>query len=69
MTDNAAVTVADDDILNNRIIPGLVTLREHLDCSLQEALYAFTARYEELRTDRPGDFVCGPDEYWAGFFS
>ncbi|MET7691005.1 hypothetical protein ABZT06_24005 [Streptomyces sp. NPDC005483] len=67
--DRAAVDIADAQILNNRIILGLSALREHLGCSLQEALDVFSARYEALRRDRPDDFVCGPDEYWAGFFS
>ncbi|MFK4099898.1 hypothetical protein ACI2L1_07425 [Streptomyces sp. NPDC019531] len=69
MTDGAAVDIADDHILDKRIILGLIALREHLGCSLQEALDVFGARYEALRKDRPDDFVCGPDEYWAGFFS
>ncbi|MEU1519742.1 hypothetical protein ABZ490_47820 [Streptomyces sp. NPDC005811] len=69
MTDGAAVDFADEQILTNQIIRGLKALREHLGCSLQEALEVFVARYEVLRAERPGDFVCGHDEYWSGFFS
>ncbi|MFH9061566.1 hypothetical protein ACH4GM_10180 [Streptomyces coeruleorubidus] len=69
MTDGAAVDVADEQILSSQIIRGLKTLRDHLGCSLHEALDVFAARYEVLRTERPSDFVCGPDEYWVGFYS
>ncbi|UPZ29843.1 hypothetical protein MUK60_19795 [Streptomyces sp. LRE541] len=69
MTDGAAVDVVDDQILATQIIRGLVTLREHLDCSLHEALDAFIARYEVLRVERPDDFACGHEEYWVGFYS
>lgn len=65
----ASVDFADDHILGNKKIPGLIALRERLGCSLEEALDIFTARYETLRGERPDDFVCGPDEYWAGFIS
>lgn len=69
MTDGAAVDVADDHILNKRIILGIKTLREHLGCSLQEAIDVFTARYQVLRVERPNDFTCDGDEYWSGFYS
>ncbi|MEW1999753.1 hypothetical protein OHA99_20420 [Streptomyces coelicoflavus] len=69
MTEGAAVDVADEQILGNQIIRGIQTLRDHLDCSLHEALDVFAARYEVLRAERPGDFVCGRDEYGAGFLS
>ncbi|MFD7137708.1 hypothetical protein [Streptomyces sp. NPDC059894] len=69
MTNGAAVDVADEQILSNQIIRGLKTLRDHLGCSIHEALDVFAARYEVLRAERPGDFVCGHDEYWAGFYS
>lgn len=69
MTDGAAVDVADDHILKKQIILGLIALREHLGCSLHEALDVFAARYEALRVERPGDFACGHDEYWVGFYS
>lgn len=69
MTDGAAVAVADDQILAKQIIRGLKTLREHLGCSLHEALEVFAARYEALRVERPDDFACSHDEYWVGFYS
>ncbi|MFF4589202.1 hypothetical protein [Streptomyces sp. NPDC001388] len=69
MTDGAAVDVADEQILSHQIIKGLKTLRDHLGCSLHEALDVFAARYEVLRAERPGDFVCGHDEYGSGFYS
>ena len=69
MTDGAAVDVADEQILNNQIIRGIKVFRDHLGCSLHEALSAFIARYEVLRAERPADFVCAHDEYWTGFYS
>ncbi|AXL89997.1 hypothetical protein C4J65_18175 [Streptomyces sp. CB09001] len=69
MTDGATVDVADEQIISNQIIRGVKTLRDHLDCSVHEALDVFVARYEVLRAERPGDFVCGRDEYGAGFYS
>ncbi|MFD5652054.1 hypothetical protein [Streptomyces sp. NPDC127039] len=69
MTDGAAVDVADEQIVSNQIILGIQMLRDHLNCSLHEALDVFAARYEVLRAERPGDFVCGRDEYGVGFYS
>ncbi|GGW14654.1 hypothetical protein GCM10018980_63720 [Streptomyces capoamus] len=69
MTDGTTVDVVDAQILDKQIILGIKILREHLGCSLQDALRAYTDRYEVLREQRPDDFVCGRDEYWAGFFS
>ncbi|MFD8233674.1 hypothetical protein ACFV20_17575 [Streptomyces sp. NPDC059696] len=69
MTDGAAVDIADEQILTQQILQGIRTLREHLDCSLHEALDAFVARYELLRAERPGEFTCGHEEYWVGFYS
>lgn len=69
VTDGVAVNVADDHILSNQIIRGLKTLRDHLGCSLHEALDVFAARYEVLRVERPDDFVCTRDEYGTGFYS
>ncbi|WP_093659601.1 hypothetical protein [Streptomyces wuyuanensis] len=69
MTDGATIDIADDQILANRIIRGLIAIREHLGCSLRESLEVFAARYEALRDERPDDFVCTRDEYWVGFYS
>ncbi|MEV5986016.1 hypothetical protein AB0L85_13465 [Streptomyces sp. NPDC052051] len=69
MPDGATITVADDQILGKQIIRALLTLRDHLGCSLHEALDAFCARYEVLRAERPNDFACDREEYWVGFYS
>ncbi|OQD57855.1 hypothetical protein BM536_000090 [Streptomyces phaeoluteigriseus] len=63
------IAVADDDILARRILPGTRALKEHLGCSLQDALIAFTDRYEVLRLERPNEFSEVPDEYWDDFES
>ncbi|MER5689566.1 hypothetical protein [Streptomyces sp. NPDC002205] len=69
MTDGAAIDVADDRIIAQHIIRGLMVIREHLGCSLHEALDIFAARYEVLRIEHPDAFVCSRDEYWVGFYS
>lgn len=61
--------VADDTIVAGRIILGLKTLRDHLGCSLHEALDAYVACYEVLRRERPADFTKSHEEYWANFYS
>jgi len=59
----------DREILEHRIIPALVTIRETLGCTLHQALDVFAERYEELRRDRPDDFTLSRDEYGRGFYS
>ncbi|MEO3872299.1 hypothetical protein ABGB18_26100 [Nonomuraea sp. B12E4] len=59
----------DRDILAQRIISALGTIRETLGCTLHQALDVFAQRYEELRGDRPGDFKLSRDEYGRGFYS
>jgi hypothetical protein len=59
----------DRDILENRIIPALRTIRDTLGCTLHQALDVFAQRYEELRRDRPDDFGLSRDEYGRGFYS
>ncbi|WP_327679285.1 hypothetical protein [Streptomyces sp. NBC_00467] len=59
----------DRNILDQRIILALQGIRESLGCSLSEAMDVFGARYEELRRERPGDFIVGPGEYGRGFYS
>ncbi|MGI5139176.1 MULTISPECIES: hypothetical protein [unclassified Streptomyces] len=69
MTNGATISLADDQIFGNQILRGIKILRDHLGCSLHEALNAFVARYEVLRAERPEDFACGHEEYWVGFYS
>ncbi|MGW4562318.1 hypothetical protein ACWEN3_07885 [Streptomyces sp. NPDC004561] len=59
----------DRDILDHRILFAVRTIRETLGCTIHEAIDVFAVRYEELRRDRPGDFVVGPEEYGRGFYS
>ncbi|MEU6755404.1 hypothetical protein [Streptomyces sp. NPDC046685] len=63
------VTVADSEILAGLILPGVKAIREHLGCSLHEALRAFHERYEVLQREQPEAFVVAPGEYWSGFYS
>jgi hypothetical protein len=59
----------DRDILEQRIISALMTIREALDCTLHEAIDIFAQRYEELRRDRPDDFTLRREDYGQGFYS
>lgn len=59
----------DRDILDNRIISALGTIREALGCTLHQALDAFVQRYEELRLERPDDFILSREEYGRDFYS
>lgn len=59
----------DHDILEQRIIFALKTIRDALGCSIHEAIDVFGVRYDELRRDRPDDFTVGPDEYGHGVYS
>ncbi|MGW2443847.1 hypothetical protein [Streptomyces sp. NPDC001675] len=61
--------VADGMIVAGRIIPGVKALRDHLGCSLHEALDVYVTRYEVLRRERPVDFTKSHEEYWANFYS
>ncbi|MDG4863246.1 hypothetical protein P8605_34425 [Streptomyces sp. T-3] len=55
-SERSGTDVADGEIVAGRIISGMKVLRGHLGCSLHEALDAYTARYAELRQQRPADF-------------
>ncbi|MGA5134748.1 hypothetical protein ACPCTO_33655 [Streptomyces olivoreticuli] len=59
----------DQDILENRIILAIKTIREASGCTLHGAIDLFAQRYEELRRDRPADFQISRDEYGRGFYS
>ncbi|MFF4948987.1 hypothetical protein ACWC2K_12230 [Streptomyces chattanoogensis] len=63
------VGIADDEIIAGRIILGIKTIRDHLGCSVHDALDAYVARYRVLRRERPDDFATGHEEYWANFYS
>ncbi|AJT64150.3 hypothetical protein [Streptomyces chattanoogensis] len=63
------VGIADDEILAGTIILGIRTIRDHLGCSVHDALDAYVARYQVLRQERPDDFATGHEEYWANFSS
>ncbi|WP_372407349.1 hypothetical protein [Streptomyces luteireticuli] len=54
--------VADAEILAHRKIHAIAILRDHLGCSLHEAVDAFSARYEELHRKHPADFAAHPED-------
>lgn len=59
----------DRDILDQRIMFAVRTIRATVGCSLHEAIDVFAARDEELRRTQPDDFTVGPEEYGRGFYS
>ncbi|WP_158754449.1 hypothetical protein [Streptomyces sp. NRRL F-2580] len=44
---------ADDEILSGLIVRGIKLFRDHLGCSIHEAMDIFQSRYEHLRRERP----------------
>ncbi|GAA1993723.1 hypothetical protein [Kitasatospora viridis] len=59
----------DHDILENRIVYALKAIIEARGCTLPEAQDVFLARYEELRRDRPDDFLLPREEYGRNSYS
>lgn len=59
----------DRDILNHRIMPALLTIRETPGCSIHEAIDVVSARYEVLRRERPDEFAHPSEEFGRGFYS
>ncbi|WP_405789418.1 barstar family protein [Streptomyces sp. NBC_01367] len=67
---------ADDEILSGLTMQGIERFRDHLGCSIHEAMDIFSSRYEYLRRERPADFTMSRAEYgrasitersgWAG---
>ncbi|WP_455354663.1 hypothetical protein [Streptomyces sp. SYSU K217416] len=68
-SESSGIDIADDEIIAGRIIFGIKALRDHLDCSLHEALDVYVARYEVLRRDRPDSFLKSHEAYWSNFYS
>jgi hypothetical protein len=59
----------DEEILQNRKINAVKAIKVSAGATLREAMDIFYDRYDLLRASRSGEFVCGPDEYWEGFYS
>ncbi|MEV0241705.1 hypothetical protein AB0I06_17495 [Streptomyces sp. NPDC050674] len=51
----------DRDILAHRSIAAIATIRETWGCTVHQAVDAYVQRYEQLRSDRPGDFGPGSE--------
>ncbi|MET8570372.1 hypothetical protein [Streptomyces sp. NPDC004783] len=66
---DSGIGVADGEIIAGRILLGIKALRDHLGCSLHEALDAYTRRYEQLRRERPADFSSSHEDYWKNFYA
>ncbi|MGV9344438.1 hypothetical protein ACWDSD_06420 [Streptomyces spiralis] len=67
-TKGDGIDVADGEIIAGRIILGIKALRDHLGCSLHEALDVYTTRYDQLRRERPADFSISHEDYWKSFY-
>ncbi len=59
----------DEEILQNRKINAIKAIKVSAGATLREAMDIFYDRYGLLRASRSWEFVCGPDEYWEGFYS
>ena len=55
----------NDAILSCNILEALKKIRELCGVGLNEAKDIHWERYQQLRKERPGDFTCSHDEYWA----
>lgn len=53
----------DEHIVNHRILPALMILRQVFGYGIPEAIDAFDARYRVLRETRPDDFTVSREEY------
>lgn len=60
--------VVDALILACKILGALKLLRQSCGVSLNEAKDLHWARYQRLRAERPLDFACSDEEYWAGVY-
>ena len=56
-------------ILRKSYIIAIKSLRDWTGIGMREALEGAHERYEQLRRERPDDFVCSDKEYWVGFYS
>jgi hypothetical protein len=59
----------DAHILARHILLATMCIRRFTGVGIRDALEIHANRYEELRNQRPDDFVCSDDEYWRGFYS
>lgn len=71
-----ANTLSDDQwaaidplILAGSVLPALLLVRECAGVGLNEAKDIHFQRYQRLQSERPGDFACTDEEYWAGVYS
>jgi hypothetical protein len=62
-------TEIDARILARNILPALKLIVEQCGIGLGEARDILAIRYQRLRTERPGEFVCTEEEYWRGYYS
>lgn len=53
--DSGECALADSAITEGRILQGIKLIKDHLACSLHEALDVFIARYDVLRHERPSE--------------
>jgi hypothetical protein len=59
----------DGFIIEQRILYGMIKLKEALDITLAQSIFLFTWRYDVLRVSQPGAFKVSHEEYWQGFIS
>jgi hypothetical protein len=59
----------DNFIFQNEKLWYLKKVRAITDCTLPEALYGLSERYNYLRSFNPNGFSESDKDYWAGFYS
>ena len=59
----------EEHILQHRILPALMALREEFGYSPPEAIDAFSKRYDQLRVTRPPEFTVSREDYGQNFYS
>ena len=59
----------DDYILQNKKILWIKVFRDHVGCSVHEALDALAYRCNQLREEKPNEFLQDHDDYWKHFYS
>jgi hypothetical protein len=58
----------DERILACDILGALKAIRAACGCGLNDAKGIHIDRYRQLREQRPADFACSDEQYWAGVY-
>jgi len=59
----------DQLLYENRILEGIIKLKDNLHIGLAEGIELFSWRHDRLRELTPEKFKNSPEEYWSVFYS